>query len=165
MRRSATTRTPSPDRVVFRPRMLRRVTLTLAGCVLVSFLVLAWGLTESGWSHWRWRDNIWLVGIGAGISAVLLRFARIRAIATPARLRVHNFFGTREFAWPQILTVSFSVPAGDAWPFLDLSDGSTHPVMAIQATDGESAFADCDRLRRLVDDFGTAPEDPDPWGE
>jgi hypothetical protein len=46
----------------------------------------------------------------------------------------------------------------DPWVVLDLSDGGTLAVMAVQRADGERGMAEARRLQALVRDLGEATE-------
>lgn len=81
--------------------------------------------------------------------------ARVRLEAGPERLRVVNHLGARELEWAEIIAVSF--PMGDPWAHLDLADGTTHPLMALQRADGRRAVRDAHRLAALVRERGEAP--------
>ena len=52
-------------------------------------------------------------------------------------IRFINLLRTRFLEWPEVVRVGFR--RGDPWVLLDLADGETQPVMAIQANDGERA--------------------------
>lgn len=145
---------------VFRPYVLRPLTLVAAVAVLAAFIALSYGLGTIGWDAWKPVDHIWLIALGILFAAILWRLGSVRAIATPASLTVRNIVRTRTFTWPEIIGVSYSTTSGQPWPLLDLADGTTYAVMAIQTADGARGFAAADRLRRLVDTYGT-PDGPD----
>jgi hypothetical protein len=93
-------------------------------------------------------DYIGFVAVAALIGAVLLRFAQLRADPTPDGLVVRNIVRREELSWPQIVAVRFG--DGDPWVVLDLSDGDTVAVMAIQRADGARAMDEARRLAGLV---------------
>ncbi len=73
----------------------------------------------------------------------------MRADPSPNGLVVRNVVRREELSWAQIVAVRF----GDAepWVTLDLSDGDTVAVMAIQRADGARAMAEARRLAGLVE--------------
>jgi hypothetical protein len=86
----------------------------------------------------------------------------VRVVARPDRLEVRNLMRTRGFDWAEVLGVSF--PMGDPWAHLDLADGRTYPLHAIQRYDGERAVGNAHRLLHLVQERGEAAGPPDPDG-
>lgn len=50
------------------------------------------------------------------------------------------------------------LPDGGPWAHLDLADGSTLAINAIQRYDGKRAIADAHRLQALVQERGEAAE-------
>jgi predicted metalloprotease len=80
--------------------------------------------------------------------------ASVRVVARPERLEVRNLMRTRSFDWPEVLGISF--PMGDPWAHLDLADGRTHPLHAIQRYDGQRAISAAHRLLHLVQERGEA---------
>lgn len=129
----------------------------LAPLVVLSFAVGSVLLTHIGWIAWRpVRDSAWMNAIGVLVAIVVLRVGSIRARALPDVLEVRNIGRTRRYAWAQILAVDFRPELGAPWAQLDLSDGTTATVMAVQASDGEAGARAAERLRILVDERGTA---------
>jgi hypothetical protein len=79
-------------------------------------------------------DRILLISCGAGVSAMLWRFASIRAVPSEQCLVVRNLVTTRTLEWAQIVGVLFG--GGAPWVSVDLDDTDTVAVMAIQKSDG-----------------------------
>lgn len=138
--------------MVLRPRMVRVVgyatgLITLAG-------VTFWAVVIPGFS---WYGRAGLV-VFALLGLLLCHLeARVRLEAGPDRLRVVNHLSTRELDWAEIIQVSY--PMGDPWAHLDLADGSTLPLMALQRSDGRRSVAGARRLAALVRERGeAAPE-------
>ena len=68
-----------------------------------------------GGSGWSVGDQLMLVGIGAAMAGLLVRYAVIRAVATHEDLTVRNLFLTRTIAWSEIESMRFT--HGDpSWP-------------------------------------------------
>lgn len=73
-----------------------------------------------------------LVGLVA-LNAIFRTSAR----ADAAGLTVINGYRTRQLAWPEVIRVS--LPPSRPWALLDLADGTTLSVMALQSSDGPRA--------------------------
>jgi hypothetical protein len=69
-------------------------------------------------------------------------------VAYADRLVVVNGYVRHEFAWPQI--VAARLPPGAPWVTLDLADGETASVLAIQGSDGDRARRAVRELKALV---------------
>ena len=82
-------------------------------------------------------------------AAVVHALARSRAVAEADRLVVVNGYRRHTYAWEQVVAVR--MPPGAPWATLDLTDGTTASVMAIQGSDGERAKRAVRELRALVD--------------
>ena len=88
------------------------------------------------------------------ILLVLLAFAagfalmRCRAVATERGLTVVNGYRRRDFEWAELVAVH--LPPGAPWATLDLADGETCAVMAIQGSDGSRATRAVRELRSLM---------------
>lgn len=95
-----------------------------------------------------WLDRLGFVAVGLAVGWVVSRFALVRADPGEHGLVVRNLVTTTGLEWPQVVEVRFS--DGDPWVILDLSDGDTLPVMAIQRADGAHGRAEARRLATLV---------------
>ena len=95
-----------------------------------------------------------LLMIGLLIALFCHLEASVRVVARPDGLEVRNLMRTRTFEWPEVLGISF--PEGHPWAQLDLADGRTHPLHAIQRYDGERAISAAHRLLHLVQERGEA---------
>ena len=75
---------------------------------------------------------------------------KLNVIATPSRegLTVRNLVLTRTLEWPEIIGIQFG--GGEPWVSLDLLDGDTLAVMAIQKADGEVAGREAIGEGRIV---------------
>jgi Bacterial PH domain len=67
------------------------------------------------------------------------RLADVRAVATTDGLTVINVARSRQLEWVEIIGVRLA--PGDPWLQLDITDGTTLAVMAVQAADGARARA------------------------
>lgn len=139
---------------MFRPRRGAVVARVAALSLLAAFGALAVLIPSGGPSGWDTVDRVLLVALGAAIAAFLWRYARLRAVPTPAGLRVVNLLRSRDLEWAEILRVGFS--GGAPWVVLELTDTDEVPVMAIQRADGAFARAEAARLSALVEHHARA---------
>lgn len=133
----------------FVPGRGRRVALAAAGISVGLFGVVAWllpGPDEGG--DWRLGDRLMMWGLGLAIAALMARYARIGAWPFASGLRVRNLLLTREIPWAEIEDVRFG--GGEPWVQLELIDGETLAVMAIQRADGPRGQGEAERLAALV---------------
>ena len=82
------------------------------------------------------------------VSALLWRYASIRAVPSTQGLVIRNLVTTRTLEWAQIVRVLFG--GGAPWVSVDLDDTDTVAVMAIQKADGAFGRAEAARLSALV---------------
>ncbi len=128
----------------FAPRRTRRVALAFSAAVAVAAVAIA-VLAPSRFSL---ADRAGFVVVCALIVWFLLRQAGVRAVPSAEGLVVRNLVFGRRLEWAQIVYVRF----GDRpWVQLDLDDGDTLAVMAIQRSDGERGVAESRRLATLVE--------------
>ncbi|GAB2697211.1 PH domain-containing protein [Thalassiella azotivora] len=134
---------PDPYRP-FRPVRARRVALFVAVFSVVVLSVV--GITLPG--TYAWYDRAGFVATGLLIAWFCYRQASVRAVPSERGLVVRNLFLGRELEWAQVVSVRFGPDR--TWAELDLADGDTLSVMAIQRADGERADAEARRLATLV---------------
>lgn len=132
----------------FRPLRGRRVALVLAVAQGVVLAVVAVALPGTGPEAAHWWDRLGFLLVGAAVAAMLWRFARLAALPDDHGLVVRNLSGDRSLAWAQIVQVRFG--GGNPWVTLDLADGESLAVMAIQRADGAAAQLQARRLATLV---------------
>ena len=111
-----------------------------------------------------------LLLIGAILFAAGFALARCRLDLDDQGLTVVNGYRTHRFEWSQV--VAISLRPGNPWAVLDLSDGTSQPVMAIQGSDGPRAATHLRQVRRVVEAHSASePEprrpdsDPDPGAQ
>ncbi len=115
-----------------------------ATALVVMAVIVPWiGPLEFGWS-----DRAGFLVLAAVIGWFLTRLADVSAIPSESGLVVRNVLLSRSLEWAQVVSVRFG--GGDPWVTLDLSDGDTLAVMAIQRADGERAQAEARRLATLL---------------
>jgi hypothetical protein len=141
-----------PAEPAFRPRRARAVAVTVAVVAVLLFGAIGAFVPAAGPG-----DRIGIAAFGLAIAWLMWRYASLSAVPGPDGLVVRNLMTTRRLAWAEIVGVHLQV--GAPWVSLDLDDGDTLAVMAIQKADGEAGRAEASRLARLVDAH-TVPEPP-----
>lgn len=133
--------------VTYRPRKGRIVPYALAVAVVAvcGFLALA---LPGGTGRFGLADRLGVLGVGLVVAVGLGVLARPHAVADEHGIKVVNLLRSRTLDWAEIIEVNLN--RGDPWVLLDLSDGDTLAVMAIQANDGERARRAAHELRELV---------------
>lgn len=128
----------------FRPRAGRIVPVAVAVAGVATFVVVAAVLPDASVG-----DRVGIAATALLLALILSLFARVSAVPRREGLTVRNLVRTTTFEWPRIVSVTF----GRDWPwaYLDLADGTTAPVMAIQAADGSHGQAEARRLATLVE--------------
>ena len=132
----------------FRPVRGRVSAIALAIGQAVVLVGMALLMPSGGLVGFGWLDRVGVILIAAGIGALLWRFAQLSLQPAESRLTVRNVIHTRQLEWPEVVSVRFG--GGQPWVTLDLADGDTVAVMAIQRADGERAVAEAKRLATLV---------------
>ncbi|NYV76480.1 PH domain-containing protein [Streptomyces sp. UH6] len=136
--------------VTFRPGRTRAVLLALGAAMFVVLTGVAVLLPRLGAG-----ERLSFVLTGALVFAVLWVLARPRVVADGAGVTVVNIASGRRLEWAEIVQVRLR--PGDPWVFLDLSDGTSLPVLGIQpGVAREQALRDARALRALVEARSTA---------
>lgn len=145
----------------FRPRRGRAVAFGVVWTSLAVFGGLALLMPAETLGQWSIVDRLMFFALGVVIAVVAWRYASISAVPTRGGLVVRNLVLTRTLSWPEVVGVQFG--GGEPWVSLDLDDGDTLAVMAIQKADGDVAGREASRLAALVQAFGE-PRDGDGSG-
>jgi hypothetical protein len=132
----------------FRARRGRVVGWTAAVLQAVALVAVAVILPGSGPHPVGWYDRAGFLVVAALIGWFLSRLAQVSATPSEEGLVVRNLLITRRLEWAQIVSLRFG--GGDPWVTLDLSDGDTLAVMAIQRADGAGAVRQARRLATLL---------------
>lgn len=132
-----------------------RIAGAVAGGALVVIVIFLWlgfdAETRASVTPFQ-RGTVFALGFLGFVAMYAL--IRSRAQARSEGLLVVNGYRRRLFAWEEIVAVR--LPPGAPWVTLDLADGTTASVMAIQGSDGQRARVAVRQLRALVD----APDAP-----
>ncbi|MFE9742123.1 PH domain-containing protein [Streptomyces sp. NPDC006477] len=138
--------------VTFRPGRTRAVLLTAAVVMFVVITAVALMLERLGPG-----ERLSFVFTAALLAGVLVLLSRPKVVADYEGVTVVNITRTRRLAWAEILKVNLR--PGDAWVFLDLSDGTSLPALGIQpGIAKEAAIRDARALRALAEAHGTGSE-------
>jgi hypothetical protein len=133
--------------MTYRPYRARWVVYPTMVSIVAVVSLVAWAL-PGGQYGFGASDRIGMLIIGFGLAGGLGVMVRPRAVASAAGLRVTNLFRTRQLTWGDVLAVR--LPTGAPWALLDLADGETLPVMAIQTADAERGRAAAAQLAELI---------------
>jgi hypothetical protein len=119
------------------------------GSALLILCVVAWvALPPEVRAEFSTFQRITLTFLGLLAFAAWFALVRSRAVATDRGLTVVNGYKRRDFEWAEL--VALHLPPGAPWATLDLADGETCPVMAIQGSDGSRARTAVRQLRSLI---------------
>lgn len=132
----------------FRSRRGRLVGWVAAGGVSGAMVLCAALLPWSGPAAVGWYDRLGFLALAGLLGWGLSRFALVAADPGESGLVVRNLLLTRALDWAEVIGIRYG--SGDPWVVLDLSDGDTLAVMAIQRADGERASSEASRLATLI---------------
>ncbi|MGO1227403.1 PH domain-containing protein [Brachybacterium sp. AOP42-C2-15] len=138
--------------IVLRPRAVRVAAYLSATIVMAGMIGGAVMITS-----FQWGGRLGLVAVGVLVFIFCHLEASVTVTARPEVLVVRNLMSTRTLEWAEVIGISF--PMGDPWAHLDLADGSTLALHAIQRYDGDRAIAAAHLLLGLVQERGEAVGD------
>lgn len=136
------------------PRTWRPLGPRIAACVAGGALFVITAFLWFGFDQ-DVRDKVTPFQRGTVVAMGLLGFAclyalgRSRVQAREEGLHVVNGYRSHDYAWAEIVAVRLN--PGAPWVTLDLNDGNTASVLAIQSSDGLRAKQAVRQLRALVD--------------
>lgn len=130
-----------------RPHLARVVSVGLGVLVVLGAVGLVVGLPAIG-QPLTVGDHVGIVVLTLVICWFLYRQATVAALPDAEGLTVRNLFVTRRLVWEEIVSVRFGPDR--PWGYLDLDDGESVPVMALQQADGERGRLLARRLATLV---------------
>ena len=107
----------------------RRAAIVAAAVLFLGCIALGAALPEP----FKGGDKIAVGCIGIPIALVLLLLARPSITVSADGLVVRNLVGTRRLAWAEVVSVRLG--PDDSWASLDVADGTSLPVMALQTMD------------------------------
>jgi Bacterial PH domain len=126
-----------------------RIAAAVAATVLVALTAFVWlALPATVRNTFGVAERATLVAILVAVLAVLNAMFRTSAQADEEGLTVTNGYVRRRFTWPEVVRVTLS--ANRPWALIDLADGTTVSVMAIQGSDGARASRATRDLARVI---------------
>lgn len=135
-------------RYSYRPLGVRMVG-TVAGLGLLAVCLGAWiAIGPDVRDRFTFLQRATLVAIGVGIAVLVHALTRSRVVVRGDRVSVVNGYRRRDLERAQV--VALRMRRGAPWAEMDLADGTTIPVMAIQGSDGARAVEAVRAVRRLV---------------
>lgn len=135
---------PAPPVRTWRAIRGRRAALVAAVVMLVGAIALGAALPEP----FKTGDKIGVACIGVPIAAVLLLLARPSLTVSADGLVVRNLVGSRRLSWAEVVSVRLG--PDDSWASLDVADGTSLAVMALQTMDrDQTALALADLRGRI----------------
>lgn len=127
-----------------------RIAVIVLGVMLVLLCTAAWfGFDPEVRAKFTVFQRSTLIFLGLLAGSVGHALARSRVVATEQGLLVVNGYRQHHYEWAE--TVSVHLPPGAPWATVDLTDGTTASLLAIQGSDGERAREAVRALRLLID--------------
>lgn len=141
---------PEPINLPYRIRPLgARVAAAVGSGAIVFVVTVLWlAMSDDVRATFTLFQRITLLLVFAAMIALLYALFRTSALVADDGLTVTNGYKVRSFEWPQVVRVTIS--SNRPWALLDLDDGSTVSVMAIQTSDGDRARQDTRRLAAVI---------------
>ena len=116
----------------------------------LAFLVGAAALGASLPAPFKGGDKIAVALMGLPVAAVLLMLARPSVTASRQGVVVRNLVSTRRLSWAEV--VSIRLGPDDSWASIDVADGTSLAVMALQTADRTHTADALSELRRRLSD-------------
>jgi hypothetical protein len=139
--------------VTFRPTRTRAVLLSVGTVMFAVITAVALALEKLSPG-----ERISFVLTAVLFFGVLALLSRPKVVADARGVTVVNLTRTRRLDWAEIVRVNLR--PGDPWVFLDLSDGTSLPVLGIQpGIARDHAIRDARALRLLAESRGTGTDD------
>ena len=142
---------------VYRPLGARMVS-AVSAAVIVGVVVFLWVMLPSHvQAQFGWFQRGTLIAFFVAVLALLFGVFRTRADVSEGGLAVTNGYRHYEFSWAEIVSISLS--RHRPWALIDLADGSTRAVIALQTSDGPRATASAREIAALIDATSTPGAD------
>ena len=127
-----------------------RIAVIFFGTMLVVLCAFAWfGFDPEIRAKFTLFQRATIVFIGLLYAVAGYALARSRVVASERGLVVVNGYKRRDFEWAEIISIHLT--AGAPWATIDLADGTTASLLAIQGSDGNRARSAVRTLRTLID--------------
>ena len=135
-----------------------RIAGGILGGMLLALVVFVWlALGDDIRSRFTLFQRTTLVGMGLLGFVAFYALMRSRVSVDDQGVTVVNGYRRRAFEWSQVVGVNLR--RGAPWAGMDLSDGTSISVLAIQGSDGQRAVRAVRQLRRLVDEHSHTERD------
>lgn len=126
-----------------------RVAVYFFGAMLLATTTFAWfGFDPEIRAKFTLFQRATVIFVGLLYVAAGFALARSRVVASQVGLVVVNGYKRRELEWAEIISIHLT--AGAPWATIDLADGTTASLLAIQSTDGARATEAVRTLRTLI---------------
>jgi PH (Pleckstrin Homology) domain-containing protein len=133
---------------VYRPFGARMVSAVSAG-VLTALGVFLWLMLPGHvQDQFDWFQRGTLLAFFLGVLCVLYGVFRTRVAVSERGVSVINGYRHYDFSWPQIVAISMSEHR--PWALVDLADGSTRALMALQTSDGPRAMRSAREIAAMI---------------
>jgi hypothetical protein len=128
-----------------------RIAGGVLGGMLLLLVVVTWlALGDDIRSRFTLFQRTTLLGMGLLGFVAWYALMRSRVSADDDGVTVVNGYRRRVFEWSQVIGVNLR--RGAPWAGMDLSDGTSISMLAIQGSDGQRAIRAVRQLRRLVEE-------------
>ncbi|MBW8752274.1 MAG: PH domain-containing protein [Propionibacteriales bacterium] len=135
-----------------------RIAGGILGGLLLLLVVFVWfALSDDVRSRFSLFQRTTLIGLGLLGFLAFYAIMRSRVSAAETGVTVVNGYRRRVFEWSQVVGVNLR--RGAPWAGMDLSDGTSISMLAIQGSDGQRAIRAVRQLRRLVDEHSRTDRD------
>lgn len=133
-----------------------RIAAAGATAAMVFVVVILWlAMSDDVRATFDTFQRVTLLLVFGALIALLYALFRTSALVSDEGLRVVNGYKVRQLEWPEIVRLTFS--RNRPWALLDLADGSTVSVMAIQAADGDRAREMAGKLAQVIVEQSRTP--------
>jgi hypothetical protein len=127
-----------------------RIAVIFFGTMLVVICTFAWfGFDPEIRAKFTLFQRSTIVFIGLLYAVAGYALARSRVVASESGVVVVNGYRRHDYEWAEVLSIH--LPPGAPWATIDLADGTTASLLAIQGSDGDRARAAVRTLRSLID--------------
>ena len=120
---------PTPPVRTWRAIRGRRAAFVAAAVLFLGCIALGAALP----APFKGGDKVAVACIGIPIAGVLLLLGRPSLTVSADGLVVRNLVGSRRLGWAEVVAVRLG--PDDSWASLDVADGTSLPVMALQTMD------------------------------
>jgi Bacterial PH domain len=126
-----------------------RMAAGVAAVVLVAAMGFLWLMLPADTrATFGLSERLTLLVVFAGILVALNALFRTSATADEGGLTVTNAYRVHHYDWPELVRISLT--ANLPWALLDLADGTTVSVLAIQISDGQRAVRATRELATMI---------------